>query len=51
MYTSIPLYIVVYFNPRPREEGDYGRLQAYTQQLHFNPRPREEGDLQRSVKT
>ena len=35
-----------YFNPRPREEGDWVkktfRNRGYE---HFNPRPREEGDL------
>ena len=35
----------MYFNPRPREEGDekYRKLDAHGR--HFNPRPREEGDL------
>ena len=33
-----------HFNPRPREEGDRGRLSVENQYKDFNPRPREEGD-------
>ena len=36
--------LMVYFNPRPREEGDYSRKHNERDQQHFNPRPREEGD-------
>ena len=36
---------MVYFNPRPREEGDRVDLQAYCDLYDFNPRPREEGDV------
>ena len=32
------------FNPRPREEGDYRRIQDSERLGDFNPRPREEGD-------
>ena len=35
-----------YFNPRPREEGDFRhRCFLPCDMLHFNPRPREEGDF------
>ncbi len=33
-----------YFNPRPREEGDWTLLMLGLTIPHFNPRPREEGD-------
>ena len=33
-----------YFNPRPREEGDYGSTLLLFITNDFNPRPREEGD-------
>ena len=34
-----------YFNPRPREEGDFRViLKRLCNSLYFNPRPREEGD-------
>ena len=37
--------IVMYFNPRPREEGDL-RVSVKSDFIdYFNPRPREEGDL------
>ena len=37
----------MYFNPRPREEGDY-RIDVINAIIFdFNPRPREEGDLSR----
>ena len=35
----------VYFNPRPREEGDLGEGKTPLFTNYFNPRPREEGDL------
>ena len=34
----------MYFNPRPREEGDARRSSAGFTFADFNPRPREEGD-------
>ena len=34
----------LYFNPRPREEGDYMPNIPFSPATHFNPRPREEGD-------
>ena len=36
---------VVYFNPRPHEEGD--KICAFIDAIpvNFNPRPREEGDI------
>ena len=33
-----------HFNPRPREEGDFGSDLIYFALIDFNPRPREEGD-------
>ena len=36
---------VVYFNPRPREEGDHITAVFLFDFRYFNPRPREEGDL------
>ena len=43
----IPLLIsaVIYFNPRPREEGDTKSAVDSIQIGDFNPRPREEGDF------
>ena len=35
---------LVYFNPRPREEGDKENYAFNLSGLYFNPRPREEGD-------
>ena len=35
----------VYFNPRPREEGDSVFPSLLLSVLNFNPRPREEGDV------
>ena len=35
----------VYFNPRPREEGDKSETSSEPSHENFNPRPREEGDL------
>ena len=35
----------LYFNPHPREEGDFSGIILIIVSLHFNPRPREEGDL------
>ena len=37
--------IVLYFNPRPREEGDCRVIGISRFVFDFNPRPREEGDL------
>ena len=34
----------MYFNPRPREEGDIDDLYTEKESDYFNPRPREEGD-------
>ena len=34
----------IYFNPRPREEGDCDLHTNIQRFGHFNPRPREEGD-------
>ena len=36
--------INLYFNPRPREEGDRNALLSCPVRDDFNPRPREEGD-------
>ena len=38
----------IYFNPRPREEGDFTIVLKTVVQDDFNPRPREEGDQVRS---
>ena len=35
---------MIYFNPRPREEGDKVIFPFSSVTAHFNPRPREEGD-------
>ena len=40
LYYTAPLY----FNPRPREEGDKSRSKKLSRSGNFNPRPREEGD-------
>ena len=37
-------YSVLHFNPRPREEGDFGVRERLIFRQYFNPRPREEGD-------
>ncbi len=34
----------IYFNPRPREEGDFTPISTLALPFDFNPRPREEGD-------
>ena len=34
----------IYFNPRPREEGDVIMGEIVKIHVYFNPRPREEGD-------
>ena len=39
------LYQFLYFNPRPRKEGDNNTQKADTQAGYFNPRPRKEGDV------
>ena len=38
------IYGGLYFNPRPREEGDIVSDSNIYGGLYFNPRPREEGD-------
>ena len=35
----------LYFNPRPREEGDCNLYDSFVSVVYFNPRPREEGDV------
>ena len=35
----------LYFNPRPREEGDQDYTLNRDVPYNFNPRPREEGDI------
>ena len=35
---------LLYFNPRPREEGDLLISKNVPRNKNFNPRPREEGD-------
>ena len=39
-----PSKLFVYFNPRPREEGDHADGDRGGYRRYFNPRPREEGD-------
>ena len=36
----------IYFNPRPRKEGDKLPLRYAVAYIYFNPRPRKEGDWQ-----
>ena len=36
---------LLYFNPRPREEGDIAMCGVIVNGVNFNPRPREEGDV------
>ena len=36
---------LLYFNPRPREEGDRTPANVISTKFYFNPRPREEGDV------
>ena len=44
-FVRIVLVIVsIYFNPRPREEGDFVMINSIFVPRDFNPRPREEGD-------
>ena len=38
------MLVGVYFNPRPREEGDGSYRDNVGAPINFNPRPREEGD-------
>ena len=38
-------FFAVYFNPRPREEGDIAVINQAVSDYNFNPRPREEGDV------
>ena len=35
---------ILYFNPRPRKEGDRGKEKKCLRMDYFNPRPRKEGD-------
>ena len=37
--------IVLYFNPRPHEEGDIAGVNYDFKTTNFNPRPHEEGDF------
>ena len=37
-------FFIFYFNPRPREKGDFGTLRLWRILRYFNPRPREKGD-------
>ena len=47
---SLTAYLLVsYFNPRPREEGDFPTCRRKAFHFHFNPRPREEGDSRPST--
>ena len=41
---TVSVSLTVYFNPRPREEGDSGLVFSEFKENYFNPRPREEGD-------
>ena len=43
--------IVLYFNPRPREEGDKYTQTLRLSTIYFNPRPREEGDRRSSLQS
>ena len=43
-YTFPSYLFFLYFNPRPREEGDKVVISTSSCALNFNPRPREEGD-------
>ena len=45
-YPVVQQLLQGYFNPRPREEGDFQRKSLGISTEDFNPRPREEGDLQ-----
>ena len=38
----------MYFNPRPREEGDAEVSPGLEEYRYFNPRPREEGDVRKA---
>ena len=35
----------IYFNPRPRKEGDCATVRRHSCHRNFNPRPRKEGDF------
>ena len=37
-------FILIYFNPLPRKEGDSLKYKLFGQKLYFNPLPRKEGD-------
>ena len=41
---TVNVSLTVYFNPRPRKEGDSFHCLYYNVPLYFNPRPRKEGD-------
>ena len=43
-YEVYVYYECYYFNPRPREEGDFVLRLSKAHWNNFNPRPREEGD-------
>ena len=43
LYDSFVL--IVYFNPRPSEEGDANIGFFRRKAVYFNPRPRKEGDV------
>ena len=45
MLHLLMLIVLLYFNPRPREEGDTVNKTIRVQTSNFNPRPREEGDI------
>ena len=44
MYLVSAPVAMLYFNPRPREEGDVTGIRLIKTLSNFNPRPREEGD-------
>ena len=44
------VFVILYFNPRPREEGDCLCYSLFYIHCYFNPRPREEGDARKVVK-
>ena len=39
----------LYFNPRPRKEGDVCVYVIIFVTSHFNPRPRKEGDIEKTT--
>ena len=42
--------MILYFNPHPREGGDYPAGMGQACRLNFNPHPREGGDHQPTTK-